>query len=459
MKWQPKEYQRIAIDRAMETPRLQLWMDKGLGKTSVALTVVEHLMDTLEVRRVLVVSTVRICESVWPAEIDKWDHLKGIPIRHLVGTPKARKRMLDSPWFGIETITFESLTWLLRVGVTTKTLPWDLIIIDESSKLKAVNTRRFRALRKWQKKLPRVLTLTGSPAPAGLLGVWGPAYVLDGGRSLAPTQDGPRTFSNFRERWFTKDFMGWKYLPCDGAEQMIKDKMTHMTVSLRAQDYLELPDLVVRDIVLPLPAQCRAQYDELRADMYLELVDGGISAANGGVLTVKCRQMANGAVYLDSKRETWSVVHDEKLDALDEIVEEAMGEPIIVAYQFKSDLARLQARYKHAVSIGSGAKTNDTKTIADWNAGKHSMLLMHPMSGGHGLNLQDGGRIMVFLGAPWSFDQYDQCMDRIAGGLRRTRPTFIYRIVMDDTVDMNVLEGLEGHRTLQESIKLTMRTT
>jgi SNF2 family DNA or RNA helicase len=459
MKWTPKNYQREALDAVLTQPRLQLWMDKGLGKTSVALTGIEQMMDEVRIVRTLVISTTRICTSVWPQEIAKWDHLNWIPIRHLAGSPTQRAAMLNTPWHGIETITFENMRWLfrdyLRAGVP---MPWDLVVIDESSKMKAPGTRRFKALRRWQPALPRVLELTGSPAPQGLLGVWGPAFFLDGGLSLAPSPTGPRTYANFKERWFSKDYMGWKYTPRDGAEDMIKDKLGHLTLSLKASDYLDMPELQVRDLEVDLPPRCRAQYAELRARMYLALESGSVEAANGGVLTMKCRQMANGAMYTNVEGTAWEVMHDAKLDALDEIVEEAMGRPLIVAYQFKSDLARLRERHPHAAVLGLTAD-KDRDTIDRWNNEEYAMLLMHPQSGGHGLNLQGGGCDMVFFGAPWSFDQYDQCMDRIAGGLRRTRPTFITRIATADTVDMDVLESLELNCTVQEVLKSRMRRT
>jgi SNF2 family DNA or RNA helicase len=448
MKWTPKPYQERALQFVLDNPRCQLWLDKGLGKTSVALHAIDQLMQENVVQRVLVVSTRRITKSVWPAEVEKWG--LQIPLRDIEGSPTWRAQLLNTKWVGIETITFEKLKWLFDSWVKPRgrgrPLPWQLIVFDESSKLKAPGTQRFRALRRWQHALPRVVHLTGSPAPSGLLNLWGPAFLLDHGERLG------RTYTGFKERWFrTADPMGWKLEPLPGADAFVHEKLDDITISLRAADYLEMPPLVVNDVPVDLPTSVRAGYRVLERDMFLELSRGTVEAANGGVLTSKCRQMANGALYLNGEQRDWEILHDEKLEALDEVMEEAEGQPIIVAYQFRSDLARLQARYKHAAYL-HGAKDPD-RVVAEWNDGKHQMLLIHPASAGHGLNLQDGGCHMAFFGCPWSFDQYDQCLDRIAGGLRRQRPTFIHRIIARDTVDEDVVTALEGHRTVQEVLK------
>jgi SNF2 family DNA or RNA helicase len=448
MKWIPKKYQEEALAFALEHEYAQLWLDKGLGKTSVALHAIADLMDRLEVSRVLVVSTRRITKNVWPSEVAKWDSLKHLPIRDIEGSPKRRSEMLDEPYYGIETITFEKLTWLFGAHLGRRgVLPWDMVIFDESSKLKQPGTRRFRSLRAWQDKLPRTLNLTGSPAPSGLLNVWAPTFLLDAGERLG------RTYTRYRDTWFATDFMGWKFEPVKGALEHIHKQLSDITLSMSAKDYLDLPPLVVNDIWLPFPDEAEQPYRQLEREMFLDLERGTVEVANGGVLTGKCRQIANGALYLNGESKEWQIIHDKKIEALDEILEEAMGRNIIVAYQFKSDLARLRAKYPTAaVLVGK-----DDHLIDEWNEGQHSMLILHPASAGHGLNLQDGGCDMVMFGMPWSFDQYDQCVDRIAGGLRRERPTFIHRILVECSVERAVVNSLNNNCTVQEALRQQMK--
>ena len=448
MKWQPRNYQRRALEFMRDNARCAVWMSPGLGKTSTTGTFIEELLDRFEVSRVLWVATKRIAEDVVPVEFAKWDHLSYIPIRALDGTPKQRERMVHEHYYGVETITYELLAWLMRMyRERGRKLPWQMIVFDESSKLKAPGTQRFRALRRKQPDLPKyVIELTGSPAPQGLLNVWAPSFILDAGQRLG------RTYPAFKERYFRPaDFMGWRFEPRPGAVDAIHAQLKDITISMRAEDYLELPELVITDINTHLPHDVRALYQQLEQDMFLQLEHGAVEVANGGVLTGKCRQVANGALYLDGGNDRWQVLHDAKLDALDDIVEELEGNNLIVAYQFKSDLARLQDKYKHAVSI------QEKDAVARWNAGEIQMLLLHPASAGHGLNLQHGGSHLALFGCPWSHDQYEQSIARIAGGLRRERTTFVYRILTNDTVDADVVRSLAEHRALQEVLKERMR--
>ena len=451
MKWVPKQYQIEAVEFILENPQCALWLEMGLGKTSATATAIAELMDRLEVFRVLVVAPLRVCKSVWPAEILKWDHLVDIEVREIEGSQKQRSKILDGDFVGIETINYEKLEWLFRdhFKKPTQPLPWDMIVFDESSKLKSAGTKRFRALRRWVDHMPRVVHLTGSPAPAGLLNVWAPTFVLDKGERLGTT------FTAFRERWFQTDHMGWKYEARPGTATMVRDKLSDITLSMRSKDYLDLPELIVSDIKVELPPSCRVQYRKLEDEMFLVLEHGTVEVANGGVLTNKCRQLANGALYLNGTTEIYAVSHSEKIAALDDIVEEREGRNLIVAYQFRSDLERLREHYPKAASV-SDAEDPD-KIIAEWNAGKHAMLLIHPASAGHGLNLQEGGNALAMFGVPWSLDLYEQTIARIAGGLRREVPTFVYRILCAGTVDEAVVASIENHTTIQETLKEQMK--
>lgn len=418
----------------------------GLGKTVTTATHMEALFDTLEVTRVLVISTKRINETVWPEEFRKWDHLRWIPIRNIEGSQKQRAQMLREPYYGVETITFEKITHTFRDVFDKNTeLPWDMIVIDESAKLKATGTQRFHALRPWAARdaFPKYLyELCGSPAPSGLLNLWAPMFLLDGGARLG------KTYLGFRDRWFEAGYMGWKYEPQEGAEEEIYAAVADIALPMKAEDWLELPPLIVRDVVVDLPPQCRNLYRKLEDQMYIQLQRGEVEAVNAAVLTGKCRQMANGAMYLNGETHEFEEVHQAKMDALDEIVTDAAGHNIIVVYQFTADAERIMKAYPKAVNL---TKAKDAaKTQAAWNRGEIPMLILHPQSGGHGLNLQEGGRRMVFFGCPWSLDQYTQSHDRIAGGLRRTESTFVYRILAANTIDYTVVESLETNRTIQD---------
>ena len=466
MKWVPKPYQNEVLPHAIEQPRIQLWLDKGLGKTVVAATAVQEKMERLLVSRTLVVSTKRIIEDVWPAELAKWDHLRDLPHRTIEGSSQARRRMLDSDWHGIELINFEKLIWLFQTYLgqyrrdLVGNLPWQQIIFDESSKLKNPGTRRFRLMRRHAPSFPHVMHLTGSPAPSGLLNLWGPAYFLDCGERLGRTYT---TYQNregevhqgFRETFFEQDgYNAWQWLPKDGAEDDIIERLSDVTISMRAQDYLDMPPLVVNDIWVDLPASCRALYNKMEDEMFLHLEQGTVEVANAGVLTGKCRQVANGALYLDGGTGNWQELHKEKLEAFDEVVAEQ--DTLIGAYQFKFDLAHLRKKYPHA-SFFSSTEKGGENVVTRWNAGKIPLLLLNPASAGHGLNLQDGGNHMAFFGCPWSYDQYDQAVDRIAGGLRRQRPTFIHRILCRNTIDEDIVQVLAGHGTLQDVLKERMK--
>lgn len=454
MNWQPKPYQQRAVEFGLEHKAFQLWLAKGLGKTSITLHLTEEYFDRCEVGRVLVISTLRITTGVWPQEITKWD--LDIPIRDIEGGQKAQARILETPWWGIETLTFGKLKWLaswirsrcLRKG---KPLPWQLIIFDESSKMKAAGTQRFRAMRHIQPHFPeRVINLTGSPAPQGMHGVWGPAFMLDGGERLG------RTFEAFDDRWFQTNPWTRKKEARPGAADHIHERLQDVTLAMKAEDYLTLPPLVINDVRADLPPPLWELNRQLERELFLQLEQGTVEIANPGVLTGKCRQLANGALYLNGETDEWEDLHEVKLELIDEVVEEAEGEPVIVAYQFKFDLVRLRKRYPYAAVL---ADDKGGRIVDEWNAGKHQMLLLHPASAGHGLNLQDGGAHMAFLGCPWSFDMYDQCLDRIAGGLRRQRPTYIHRLTLRGTVDEDIIVSLETNRSLQEVLmdRMTQR--
>ena len=449
------------LDFAIDTPKAQLWAEMGLGKTVVAASAVADLMDQIKVSRVLIVAPLRVVETVWPNEFAKWSHLNHLPWRQIRGSAQRRAKMAEEPYYGIELINYENLKSLFLpyaarhkqdgAAQWSHPFPWDMVIFDESSKLKDPGTQRFRTVRVVCRRMERVLHLTGSPAPNGLLNLWAPTFVLDQGERLGPT------YTAYVDRWFkADDFRGWKLSPLPGAEDHVHEKLQDVTMSLRAQDYLDLPPVMTTDVKVDLPNRVRDTYREMEEEMFLQLASGTVEVANGGVLTQKCRQLAQGSLYVNQKNDNWEDLHDAKLKALDDIIEEAEGAPLLVAYAFKFDLHRLKKRYgQRAVSFTG---SSDTRGIINrFRAGEIPLLLIHPMSAGHGLDgLQDGTDSLVWYGMDWSPDRYEQTLARLAGGLRRKRPTFIYRIVANSTVDFDMINAVENGITIQDALKQRM---
>lgn len=448
MKYTPHPYQKRATQAIIENERLALWMEMGLGKTVAAATAISELMDRCEVTRVLVVAPLRVCADVWPVEFQKWDHLNDIPVRLIRGSAKARERMLADDYVGVECINYELLKWMVESLYDKRcrhmSWPWDMVVLDESSKLKAVNTQRFRALRRRMPRTGRMVQLTGSPAPQGLLDLWAPMFLLDSGERLETT------FTMYREKFFVNDATGWRWVPCAGANEAIHKRVADITISMRSRDYLDLPDRVENTIEVVLPPATRKQYETLENEMFLKLRTGDIEAMNAAVLVGKCAQFANGAMYTNDRGD-WEEVHKAKVDALRDVVEEAAGEPVLVAYSFKSDLARLRKAFPEGVEIRDHANTID-----DWNAGKIPVLFLHPASAGHGLNLQEGGHILVWFGIPWSYDLYSQTCARI-DRQGQTRPPFIHHIMCGSTIDESIMHALVGKRRVQDVLMDALR--
>lgn len=443
MHWTPRDYQQRIVDFITQRTAANVWAEMGLGKTSATLFALSHLFASGQINRVLIVAPRLVCTNVWPAEIAKWS--VPIPVRYIAGTVTKREQLITQPYAGIDLITYGNLRWLCKLWRPSWPSLWDAVIYDEASNLKDPSTKRFQSLRARSGRFPRAVALTGSPAPESLLNVWGPVFCLDGGERLG------RTFEAFKTRWFQRNPYTYQTMPLPGAVEDISARIADITVSLRATDYLQLPPLHVTDIEIDLPRSCRAQYEDLRAEMYLKLRTGHVDATNAAVLSGKCRQAVQGAIYLsDDHSAAYEVTHDEKLEALDGIVREAR-DPLLIVYAFRHDRDRLLQRYPYAIDFTT--EFDPVALESRWNAGKVPMMLIHPRSAGHGLNLQGAGAAMVWFGLTPSWDQYDQCIARIAGGLRRERPTFVYRIRVRNTVEDDLIEALESKRALQEVLK------
>lgn len=442
----PREYQKIALAHIMDNERCALWASMGMGKTTVCLTAID-MLQLLDDAPALVLAPKRVAATTWPDEGRKWAHLSHLVITPILGTASQRVKALNIK-SDIYTINYENIPWLVQhCGANW---PFKTIIADESTRLKSYRPRggsiRARALAQIaHKKVDRFIELTGTPSPNGLIDLWGQAYFIDGGKRLG------YSFSAFKDRWFKTTQVGAQRFavrldPHDFAQTQIQGALKDVCLTLDAHDYFDIAKPIINNVYVDLPVKARKLYDEMEREMFFELQGNEIEAMNAASMTVKCLQIANGAVYNADKE--WLPIHDAKLDALESIIEESAGMPVLVAYHFKSDLARLQKTFK----TGRVLDSNPT-TISEWNAGKIPILFAHPASAGHGLNLQHGGNILVVFGHWWNLEEYQQIVERI-GPTRQAqagydRPVFIYHILARDTIDDMILERREGKRSVQ----------
>lgn len=429
-------YQRYCADRTIDQPAIALLLGMGLGKTVTTLTAIDALInDCLDVRRVLVVAPKRVAEQTWPAEIKKWPHLQHLTASVVAGTPTQRKAALQAE-ADLYIIGRDNVTWLAAQDPT----PFDMIVLDELSSFKNHQAKRFKAMKKLRSHASRVVGLTGTPSPNGYLDLWAQMYLLDRGERLG------RTITAYRNKYFLTLFRGNynEYQLRPGAKEEIDAKLADLCISMKAEDYLkELKEPVVIDYRVKMTDKEWRQYKAMERQAVLELDDEWITAANAAAVSNKLLQMANGAIYDETG--AYTTLHDHKLDALEDLMEQAMGSPVLVAYAYKSDLERIQQRFPEARKLETG------KDIEDWNAGRIPMLLAHPASCGHGLNLQQGGSILVWFGFTWSLELYLQTNARLHRQGQKD-PVRIYRIVNEGTMDEKVLEVLKGKNLRQEKL-------
>lgn len=436
-------YQRHAVDFITETPNCALWMDMGLGKTVSTLTAISDLISENAIKRVLIIGPLRVALSTWPNEVKLWKHLKGLEINQLAGVSakvrEARAKCLD---FEVHIINREMIPWLVEFW--GQKWPYDMVVIDESSAFKSTQAKRWRALRSVLPKIKRMVELTATPASNSLIDVWPQIYLMDRGERLGKTKG--IFLEKFCRQVGNPQWNQWE-VRLDKRDALY-NAIADIVCRMKADDYLDVPDRIDSVIPITLAAAQQKQYSALQKDFLVQLEQGEITAVNAAVQAGKLLQLCNGAMYLDEGG--WEVLHDDKLDALAEIVEQT-DEPILVAYQFKSDLARLKARFPLAVALDK-----DPATIDHWNAGKIPMLLAHPASAGHGLNLQKGGRIVVWFGLPWSLELYAQFNGRLHRQ-GQEKPVLVYHLIAQKTVDDAVYAtlGLKDatQQDLLESIK------
>ncbi|HEY9575185.1 MAG TPA: DEAD/DEAH box helicase [Lachnospiraceae bacterium] len=438
MKYFPHDYQRYATDFIINNPISAVLLEMGLGKSVISLSAINELMlDYFDVSRTLVIAPLRVAISTWPDEIKKWDHLKYLSYSVVTGSEKERLDALKKPAH-IYVINRENVDWL----ITKSGFKWtfDMVVIDELSSFKSYQAKRFKSLLKVRPKVKRIVGLTGTPSSNGLMDLWAEFRLLDMGERLG------RYITHYRQNFFIPDKrnqqMIFSYKPKDGAEKEIYQLISDITISMKSKDFLKMPECIMNEVIVTLSEKEQKLYDSLKKDMVLSIEDEEIDAINAAALSSKLLQMANGAVYNDKKESI--VIHDRKLDALEDLIEGANGKPVLVAYWFKHDLEKIKDRFD-VREIKTG------KDITDWNEGKISIAVIHPASAGHGLNLQAGGSTLIWFGLTWSLELYQQTNARLyRQGQKDT--VVIHHIVSKGTIDEDVMKALNAKEKMQDAL-------
>lgn len=445
MKYVPHAYQAFCINYIKTHPVSALFLDMGLGKTVITLTAIRDLMlDELLVTKTLVIAPLRVARDTWPAETRKWDHLNDLDISVIVGDLRVRESAVSKSAL-IYIINRENIKWLVEY-YERNGIRWDFdcVVIDELSSFKNYHSQRFKWLRKMRPFVKRWIGLTGTPSSNGLMDLWAEIGILDGGQRLG------RFIGRYRDAYFKPSSMNpstgvvYSYAPREGAEQQIYDRISDITISMKALDYLEMPECVYVNHEVQMSDQEKKLYDQLKSDLIIPLEDGDIDAANAAALSNKLLQLSNGAVYDENGRVR--VVHKRKLEMLEDMIEAANGQPVLIAYWFKHDHQRIM---EHLTACGySPRDIKESEDIKDWNTGKMAVALIHPASAGHGLNIQEGGHILVWFGLTWSLELYQQTNARL---WRQGQPdtVTIHHIVCENTVDEDVLNALSSKNVTQ----------
>lgn len=446
MKFVPYPYQEAAIRWVLDRPASGLFLGMGMGKTVVTLTAINELLfDRLEAARVLVIAPLRVARDTWAREAAKWDHLRRLRVSVVLGDARERLAALERP-AEVYVINRENVPWLCE---TLFDWPFDMVVIDELSSFKSVQAKRFKALRKVRGRIRRIVGLTGTPAPNGLIDLWPQIYLLDRGERLG------KTVGAYRARYFTPDrangHIVYSYRPLPGADEAIQACIADVCMSLRKEDYLSLPGQLYETVEITPPPALLKQYRQFERDRIMEAMDGDgeIVALNAAALTGKLLQFANGAIYDDNGNS--HLIHNLKLDALEDLIEAANGEPVLVFYAFKHDRDRIMRR----VSCRELVTSED---IDAWNRKEIPVAIAHPASVGHGLNLQEGGHIIIWFGLTWSLELYQQANERL-NRPGQTHVCRIYHLVLKGTHDERVLAALERKDTSQRALIDALRGT
>ena len=447
MQFKPHDYQKRAIGRILDQNSIGLFLDMGLGKTVITMTAIEELMhDRFEVSRVLVIAPKRVAEDTWTREAAKWDHLKGLTISPVLGTAAQRTAALDAD-ADLYVIGRDNVVWLVELlQKRRKGWPFDMIVIDELSSFKNSQAKRFRALRRAIPFAHRVVGLTGTPSPNGLMDLWSEIYLLDQGERLG------RTIGWYRDEYFRpgmrNGYTVYKWEPRKGAQKEIEKRISDICVSMSAADYLQLPERIDNVIPVRLTDEERKAYDEMERDQLLQLgEDETVVALNAAAVMSKLLQIANGAVYAEGG--AVMRIHDEKAQALEEIID-TTGEPVLVFYSFRHDLETIQRRIPEARTL------EGPEDIAAWNRGEIRVLLAHPASVGYGLNLQEGGHVIVWYGLTWSLELYQQANARLHRQ-GQERPVIVHHLITEGTVDEQVMRALQSKDTSQAALLAALK--
>jgi len=439
-KWWPHDYQGRAVKMMISQGAVGLFLDPGLGKTSICLAALKVLRSAGYFRKALIIAPLRPMYSTWPAEVYKWEDFNDFTYAIIHGSEKAERLRCDVELYFVNP---EGLKWLL----SQPNLPeWDTLIVDESTKFKDSGTQRFRYLKGILPKFRRRWILTGTPIPNGLMDLFGQLYILDRGRSLGAY------ITHYRKEFFEQSgWNKWDWTPQHGAFERIIEKIQPLILQLSAEDYLQMPELSFHDVPVELPPDARAIYKSVEDDFLAQLADPEklIVAANAAAAGTKCRQIANGAVYTDADH-NWEVIHAEKLDALEDLLEELNGHPVLVLYEYRHDFERLLRRFPTAVSLKSG----DVSAIVDrFNNGDIPLLVGHPASMGHGLNLQGSCHHVIWFGITWNLEHYDQAIARVYRQGQKNH-VMVYHIIAKDTKDEDVAAVLtQKDKTQQDLLK------
>ncbi|MGB4714066.1 MAG: DEAD/DEAH box helicase [Defluviitoga tunisiensis] len=441
-KFVPHQYQQYAIDFLLQHEQAGLFLDMGLGKTVITLTALKQLKKKGEIDKTLVVAPKIVAENVWKQEPKKWDHLQDLSFSYILGSPKKREKALKVK-ADIYVITRDNIAWL--VELLRNNWFFDTLVLDELSSFKNHQSKRFRKLREIRPYVSRVIGLTGTPIPNGYMDLWSEMYLLDMGERLGKyISEYRRNYFNALNRW---SFIEYKLMP--GADKTIEQKISDICLSMKAKDYLNLKEPQVIDVNVELSSKEMKAYKEMEKEAVLAIDEEVITATSAGIAVNKLLQLANGAIYTKDQKD-YKIIHNRKLEALEELIEQAAGENVIVYYTYQHDKERILQKFPEARIL----KTE--KDVEDWNAGKIKMLVAHPASAGHGLNLQDGGSIAIWFGLNWSLELYQQANARLQRqGQKYT--VRIYRIIAENTVDNRVLKVLNGKNMRQEELLEQLR--
>jgi len=444
MKYNPHSYQKYATEFICSNSIACLLLDMGLGKTAITLSSLNDLLfDSFEAHKILVIAPLRVARDTWPEELGKWEHLNGLRYSVAVGTESERKAALLQQ-ADIYIINRENIQWLVEDSGFP--FDYDTVVVDELSSFKSHQSKRFRALLKVRPRVRRIVGLTGTPAGNGLMDLWAEFRLLDMGKRLG------RFIGQYRNDYFSPDKRNgqiiFSYKPLPNAEEQIYGRVADITISMKATDHLQMPELISTEYPVRLSEAERKRYNELKRDLVLQLPDGEVTAANAAALSGKLCQMANGAVYADDG--SIIRIHDRKMDALEDLIEAANGKPVLVAYWFKHDLERITGSLDKLHIPFSRLDT--AESIRRWNCGEIPVALIHPASAGHGLNLQAGGSTLIWFGLTWSLELYQQTNARLWRQGQKSETVVVQHIIAKGTIDERILKALSDKDNTQGAL-------